>query len=208
MTDNKEKKDLAENISEAEEEESTLKENESIEDSNNKDSPKGPDEKIETRLEKAEEEAKNNYDRMLRVSAEFENYKKRATRDMSEFRKYANESLIKELLTVVDNMERAITSAENDENAGNALIAGVDLTIKEILKIFEKYNVKPIESIDRPFDPVFHQAVMQEENDDKPENTVLSELQKGYMIHDRLLRPAMVVVSKQKSKEDNDSNDN
>ncbi len=77
---------------------------------------------------------------------------------------------------------------------------GVNLTLKEILKVFEKFNVKPIESIGQSFDPTFHQAMMQEETDDYPENTVITELQKGYMIHDRLLRPSMVVVAAPKTK--------
>ena len=77
---------------------------------------------------------------------------------------------------------------------------GVNLTLKEILKVFEKFNVKAIESVGQPFDPNFHQAMMQEETDDYPENTVITEMQKGYMIHDRLLRPSMVVVAASKAK--------
>ena len=150
---------------------------------------------METRLESVEQEAKEAHDRFLRVSAEFENYKKRSAREMDEFRKFANESLIREMLTVVDNLERALNSSNNDNQANSHIAEGVDMTLKEILKVFEKFNVKPIEALGKPFDPNFHQAAMQEETNEHPENTVLNELEKGYMIHDRLLRPAMVVVS-------------
>lgn len=150
---------------------------------------------MEARLESVEQEAKEAHDRFLRVSAEFENYKKRSAREIDEFRKFANESLIREMLTVVDNLERALNSSNNDNQANSHIAEGVDMTLKEILKVFEKFNVKPIEALGKPFDPNFHQAAMREETNERPENTVLNELEKGYMIHDRLLRPAMVVVS-------------
>ena len=150
---------------------------------------------METRLESVEQEAKEAHDRFLRVSAEFENYKKRSAREMDEFRKFANESLLREMLTVVDNLERALNSSNNDNQANSHIAEGVDMTLKEILKVFEKFNVKPIEALGKPFDPNFHQAAMRKETNERPENTVLNELEKGYMIHDRLLRPAMVVVS-------------
>lgn len=155
---------------------------------------------MEAKLKTAQEESKQTYDRLLRVSAEFENHKKRSAREMEEFRKFANESLIKEMLLVVDNLERAINSSSNAEQANSGLVQGVDITLKEILKIFEKFNVKPVESLKKRFDPSFHQAVMTEETDDYTEHTVINELQKGYMMHDRLLRPAMVVVSMPKVK--------
>jgi len=159
-----------------------------------------PLKEMETRIKSLEEESKETYDRFLRVSAEFENYKKRSVREMSEFKKFANESLIKELLLVVDNMERAINSSNDEENSNNGLIEGVDMTLKELLKIFEKFGVKQVESLGEPFDPNFHQAVMQQETDEHPNNTVIEELQKGYIINERLLRPAMVVVSMAKEK--------
>lgn len=200
MTDKTDKNGITENLKGAAEQEATQDENNTHEETpEKKDTEKA--ETLEDRLEKSETDAKDNYDRFLRVSAEFDNYKKRTAREISEFRKYANESLIKELLSVVDNMERAIVSANSEENTGTGIIEGVDLTVKELLRIFDKYYVKPLTSVGEPFDPVFHQAVMQEESEEQLENTVLSELQKGYMIHDRLLRPAMVVVSKPKSKE-------
>ena len=159
---------------------------------------------MEAELKAAQEESRQTYDRLLRVSAEFENYKKRSAREMDEFRKFANESLIKEMLSVVDNLERAINSSSNANQANSGLVEGVDITLKEILKIFEKFNVKPVESLKKHFDPNFHQAVMTEETDDYPEHIVINELQKGYMMHDRLLRPAMVVVSMPKVKSNNE----
>ena len=149
----------------------------------------------EEKIEKAETEAKEAYDRFLRASAELENYKKRTQKEMAEFRKYANASLVKELLGVVDNLERAIESS-NGSNEEGQLSEGLDLTLKELLKIFKTFHACPIEALGKPFDPCYHQAMMQQETADQPENIVLNELQKGYMIHDRLLRPAMVVVSK------------
>jgi molecular chaperone GrpE len=159
-----------------------------------------PLEEIQSELETAKQEAKEAYDRFLRVSAEFENYKKRSTREMEDFRKYANQSLIKEMLAVVDNLERALNSSNGKSSIDKCMADGVNLTLKEILKVFEKFNVKPIESIGQPFDPTFHQAMMREETDEHSENTIITELQKGYMIHDRLLRPSMVVVAAPKAK--------
>jgi len=169
-----------------------------------KDAAGDPLKEVRADLETAKQEAKETYDRFLRVSAEFENYKKRSAREMDDFRKYANQSLVKEMLAVVDNLERALNSSNGNSSNDKCMADGVNLTLKEILKVFEKFNVKPIESIGQPFDPNFHQAMMQEETEDYSENTVITELQKGYLIHDRLLRPSMVVVAAPKAKtEDN-----
>ena len=186
------------NEQEVETEDIDLQQNDSIKDNYQEaiDAVKEHEEKIKA----LEKEAKESYDRFLRVSAEFENYKKRAEREMQDFRKYANEALLKEFLPIVDNLELAVHSANNDSPVNNSIIKGVDLTLKEILKIFEKFNVKTIDSLQKSFDPVYHQAVLQEETEEHPDNLVIKELQKGYMIHDRLLRPAMVVVSKAKAK--------
>ncbi|MGB5748455.1 MAG: nucleotide exchange factor GrpE [Desulfobacterales bacterium] len=157
---------------------------------------------LEAQLEAKEQEAKENYDRLLRVSAEFENYKKRTSRELEEFRKFANQSLIKELLSVVDNLELAMNSTNGHKTIDQGLLQGLDMTHTEILKVFEKFNVKPIEAKGQIFDPTFHEAVMQEETNEFDENTVINELQKGYLIHDRLLRPSMVVVARASEKKD------
>ena len=161
-----------------------------------------PIKELEAKLEAKEKEAVETYDRLLRASAEFDNYKKRSSREMEEFRKFANQSLIKEMLSVVDNLELAMNSTNDHEAIDKDLLQGLEMTHKEILKVFEKFNVKPIDAKGQPFDPTFHEAVMQEETNDSPKNTVINELQRGYMIHDRLLRPSMVVVAKPKESTD------
>ena len=162
---------------------------------------------LETKLEAKEKEAAETYDRFLRASAEFDNFKKRSSREMEEFRKFANQSLIKEMLSVVDNLELAMNSTNDHKAIDKDLLQGLEMTHKEILKVFEKFNVKPIDAKDQPFDPEFHEAVMQEETSDSPKNTVINELQRGYMIHDRLLRPSMVVVAKPKENNEGEKPD-
>ena len=158
-------------------------------------------EEIEQRLEAASREAAENYDRLLRVSAEFENYKKRSAREMQDFRRYANQDLVKDLLPILDNLELALKSASEEEKTTNGLLEGIELTRQEILRVLEKHNVKQIDALGMPFDPSFHEAVMREETDDHPENTVTNELQKGYLMHDRLIRPSMVAVAMPVKKE-------
>jgi molecular chaperone GrpE len=155
-----------------------------------------PVKELEIRCEMAEQESRQHYERLLRVSADFENFKKRSFREADDFRKYANELMLLELLTVVDNLERAIQSTSGEKKEVGCVIEGVEMTLKALLKIFEKFSVKIIEAVGKPFDPNFHQAMMQAPSDLYPENTIVSEFQKGYMLHDRLLRPSMVVVSK------------
>ncbi|MCF8045370.1 MAG: nucleotide exchange factor GrpE [Desulfarculaceae bacterium] len=153
---------------------------------------------LTARLEKEKE-------RVLRLSAELENYKKRMENELKQFKKYANESLLKQLLTVIDNLERAIASAENEHNSeSNGLLEGIKMTHDEILKLLKTFSVEPVKAEGEPFDPAYHQAVTQEETDEHPENTVVRELQKGYLMHDRLIRPSMVVVSKSSGKNDNE----
>jgi len=157
---------------------------------------------LRSKLETKTGEAEENFDRLLRVSAEFENYKKRTAREMVDFQKYANQSLLRELLPIIDNLELAIkAAAEAADSTDTCLLDGVELTRKEILKVFENFHVEPIDALGKPFDPNFHEAVMREESDEHPENMVVNELQKGYLMHDRLLRPSMVVVAMPKNKE-------
>ena len=154
---------------------------------------------LQTQLQSKEEELKQTHDRMLRISADFENYKKRSAREATDFRKYANQGLLKEMLPVVDNLELAIKSTDGKHDIDKSLLEGLQITRKEILKVFEKFHVKPVTAVGEAFDPEFHEAVMRQESDDYPENTVISEFQKGYLIHERLLRPAMVVVASPKT---------
>jgi len=154
---------------------------------------------VTIKMQELAQEAALDRDRLLRLSAEFENYKKRMSRQMDDFKKYANEVLLKDLLTIVDNLERAATplpGAAAKESVAECVREGVELTLHEIIKILNRHHVAAIDAMNQPFDPAYHEAVMQEPSDDYPENTVINVFQKGYMIHDRLLRPAMVVVSK------------
>lgn len=177
-------------------------------DLNKEDAPKSIDplNEMEEKVKSLKKEATENHDRLLRLAAEFENYKKRAAREMNDFRKFANESFVKAMLPVVDSLDLAIESSSNENHANNSMVEGVHMTLKEILKVFEQFGVKRFESIGKTFDPSLHEAVMQEETKDYPDNTVSKELQKGYMIHDRLLRPAMVVVSKKTVEPENHEN--
>ncbi|HIC90567.1 MAG TPA: nucleotide exchange factor GrpE [Syntrophaceae bacterium] len=152
-------------------------------------------EELMKRLNEKSEEAAINYDRWLRVSAELENYKKRVEREKAEFLKYAHESLIKELLPIVDNLERAIDHART-KKASKAFVEGIEMVLKSFNDCLGKFKVKPIKAIGAKFDPNLHEAVTVEEKADEEENTILSELQKGYMLNDRVIRPAMVVVSR------------
>lgn len=151
---------------------------------------------LESQLAAARAEADEYRDRLLRMAAELDNFKKRSTREMDDLRKFATENLIRQLLTVVDNLERAVESAPPKKADEQGIRDGVVLTLQEVMKILERHHVTPIEALGEAFDPVYHQAMSQEPSADQPPNTVVKEFQKGYLIHDRLLRPAMVVVSK------------
>lgn len=167
--------------------------------SGNRDAGENPVSVLEKRLEAAKEEAAQFYDRFLRTVAEFDNYRKRTSREMDTLRKYANEALLRDLLSAVDNLERAIQSSGDGDDGhpvGSSVVEGIDMTLKELLRLLEKYQVTPLDAEGKPFDPAFHQAFMTQATAEHPENTVLKVMQKGYLLHDRLLRPAMVVVSK------------
>jgi len=156
------------------------------------------EETVEDALAQKEKEAKENYDKWIRCQAEFENYKKRQERDRVEFCRYANEGIIKELLPTLDNLERAIEHSR-DGSATESLLEGVELTLNGLLDALKRQGLKRIEAVGEKFDPNFHEAVMTEENDQVEDMTVLSEVLKGYLLHDRVIRPSMVVVSREPS---------
>ena len=133
-------------------------------------------------------------DKYVRLYAEFENYKKRVNKDKEELVKYGNESLLYELLPVVDSLELALKHAADTVSDG--LVQGVDITLKELHKTLEKFGLKGIKADGEPFDPAVHHAMMQVERSDVDENTVVEELRKGYMLNDKVLRPSLVAVSK------------
>jgi len=133
-------------------------------------------------------------DKYLRLAAEFDNFKRLAQRDQRDQIRFGNEDLLKELLPVVDNLERAIAASQNG-GSGNGLIQGVDLTLKQLTGALAKFHVIPVETIGRPFDPAAHQAVVSVSSPKVPELHVVDEFQRGYRLHDRILRAAMVSVS-------------
>lgn len=149
-------------------------------------------------LEKAKESqevSKKHYDLYLRSQADIENIKKRNKKEKEEWVKYSNETLIREILPVLDNLENAI-SHSNNENSLDALREGVDLTLKGLKKILVKSGLEEVKTQGEPFDPCFHQAVSEQEDKNVETGVILQELQRGYILNKRLIRPAMVVVSK------------
>jgi molecular chaperone GrpE len=141
-----------------------------------------------------QEEARKNYDHYLRALAEVENIKKRSLREREEYLKYANVALIKKLLPVIDDLHRAIEVACNSKDL-EALSKGVEMTARSLDELLKGEGVQVIESIGKPFDPQYHQALTVEASDEHPENTVIEQLQKGYILHDRVIRPSLVKVS-------------
>ena len=150
---------------------------------------------LRQQLESKETEAKNYYERFLRQAAELENYKKRSARERDDAIRYANESLLKDLLPVVDNLERAIAHASGGGN-GKPLVEGVEMVLRGLADVLTKHGAMPILAQGQPFDPTKHEAMTQVETDDHEPNSVVEELHKGYMLRDRLLRPALVSVAK------------
>ncbi len=153
--------------------------------------------KTQEALAAKDQECKLITDKYLRLAAEFENYKRLALRDQRDHIKFGNEQLLKELLQVIDNMERAIKAGrDNDGNGGSlALVQGVDLTLKQLSSVLGKFGVQAIETVGQAFDPSAHQAVSHVPSESVPSNHVIDEFQKGYRLHDRILRAAMVSVS-------------
>ena len=150
---------------------------------------------VEERAAHAESKYKEMQDRYLRLNAEFDNYKKRMMRENSDRLKYFNMELIKELLPSVDNLERAISHAGDENSDLENMIEGLQMVYKGMQEAFGKFGVSEIESIGKEFDPNCHQAVGMIESQEVPENHVAEECLKGYYLHDRIIRPTMVRVS-------------
>lgn len=140
-------------------------------------------------------EAKNNYDRFLRQVAESENLKKRITREKEEGIRFANDSLVRDLLPIIDNLERAVSHAQGGDN-GKPLVEGVEMVLKGLADVLAKHGVVQISALGQPFDPSRHEAMAQVETEKHAPNTVVEEFHKGFMLKDRLLRPALVSVAK------------
>jgi molecular chaperone GrpE len=152
-------------------------------------------EDIKSLLEQTEKEKQDLYDRLLRSTADFDNFRKRVSREKDELIRYGNEKLARELLPVVDNFERALQQAENSPD-NKALREGIEMILKQFITVLDKFGVKYFTSVGQPFDPNKHEAMVHQESSEHEENAVMSEFQKGYYLHDKLLRPAMVVVAK------------
>jgi molecular chaperone GrpE len=152
---------------------------------------------IET-IREIQKESEKNYDLYLRSQAELENIKKRFKKEKEGLIKFANDSLIKQLLPVVDNLEKALAHSEGNVSV-DAVREGVELTIKELMSTLKNAGVEAVMAVGQPFDPNFHEAMFEKEDDSVEPGTVLEELQRGYLLNQRLLRPAMVSISKLKS---------
>lgn len=169
-----------------------------------KTAPGGPDkspessgdlEELRQTLAAKTNEAEENYTRLLRLAADMENLKKRQERERAELLQFANENLVKELLPVVDNLERALDHGRQLK-APKALLEGIEMVHHGFLKALDRFGVTAHDSLGQQFDPAFHNAMMQEEAPEVQDGSVIKELQKGYLMHQRLLRPAMVVVAR------------
>jgi molecular chaperone GrpE len=162
--------------------------------------------KLREQLEAKEKETKEYHDRYLRQVAELENFKKRINREKDESIRFANEALVKDLLPVVDNLERAAAHAKGGGN-GRPLVEGVEMVLRGLFDVLAKHGVVQISAIGQPFDPERHEAMAQVESATYQPNTVVEEYHKGYLLRDRLLRPSLVSVAKapesQEKKNDN-----
>jgi len=151
-------------------------------------------EQLEAQLNAAEKKANENWEQVLRLQAEIENIHRRQERDLAQAHKFATESVFRSLLDVADNLERALEQKMTAEN--EVLRTGVELTLKQLQNVFTKNSIKAINPLHEVFDPTLHEAMSMQESAEQAPGTVLTVLQKGYQLHERLLRPAMVVVAK------------
>ena len=151
--------------------------------------------------ETIEEKLKNTQEKLLRTMAEMENQRRRFEKEKKEAFEFGGFNFAAESLLIIDNIDRAITSFKNDESFKNnkdldKIINGIEIVKKDLVSIFKKNGIEPIECINKKFDPNFHQAMLEVENNTKEPGTVIQEIQKGYMMKDRLLRPSLVGVAK------------
>jgi molecular chaperone GrpE len=150
----------------------------------------------EEALAASQAEVQKNWDLYLRARADLENYRKRAQREKEDLSRFANENLLREILPVADNLERALEHARQGDSDSGSLLQGVEMTLGQLQRVIEKFGAIPVRSVGEPFDPARHEALGQVESAEHPPNTVVQELQRGYLLNDRLLRPAMVMVAK------------
>ncbi|MBW2512892.1 MAG: nucleotide exchange factor GrpE [Deltaproteobacteria bacterium] len=155
-----------------------------------------PLQKLRQEIVVAKEEAGKNWDLYLRERADLENARKRHQRDREEAIRFANDRLLREMIPVLDNLERAVGHAEQGDDDSQGLLEGVNMTINQFRKVLEDFGVKPINALGEDFDPNLHQAMGHVETTDQAPNTITSEFQKGYLLNDRLLRPSLVMVAR------------
>ncbi|MCM8770274.1 MAG: nucleotide exchange factor GrpE [Candidatus Omnitrophica bacterium] len=148
------------------------------------------------KLKEEADKAKEYWERILRLQADFENTRKRLEREKQDFIKFANEAIILEFLNILDDLERTVNLAETKHQDLSAFLKGVEMILAHLYEMLKEHGVRPIEAKGKIFDPHLHEALMQVENKDLPENTVIEELQKGYLLNDRVIRTAKVKVSK------------
>ena len=154
------------------------------------------DESIEQQLDRAQITIKEYWEQILRLKAEIENNRKRSVRDVENAHKYAIRNFSESLLPIVDSMEMAQKAAEAENASLESIIEGTELTMSMFIQVLEKHGIQELDPIGEPFDPEQHQAISMVEDESVESNTVINVMQKGFMLNDRLVRPAMVVVSK------------
>ncbi len=179
--------------SEEKEQEKSLSENEDVK----------PKDKVKDLEESSEEKLKSVEEKLLRTLAEMENQRRRFEKERQEAFEFGGFNFAKESLAILDNLDRAVTSFKNDEKLKNnkdldRIIDGIEVVKKDLVSIFKKNGIEPIDSINKKFDPNFHQAMFEVEDNTKETSTIVQEIQKGYMMKDRLLRPSLVGVTKKK----------
>jgi len=151
------------------------------------------------KLKEEADKAREYWDKILRLQADFDNTRKRLEREKNDFVKFANEGIISELLNILDDLERTVELAQSKHQDLSAFLKGVEMILAHLYDMLKEYGVKPIEAQGKIFDPHYHEALMQIENKDVPEHTIIEELQKGYLLNDRVIRTAKVKVSKHSS---------
>ncbi|MBM4309608.1 MAG: nucleotide exchange factor GrpE [Deltaproteobacteria bacterium] len=150
---------------------------------------------VQDRVQALEQEKNDLSDRLLRAMAEFDNYRKRVTREKEGLVKYGTERIALEILPVVDSFERALEQSRQATEI-EPVVTGLEMILKQLLSALEKFDIKPLHAVGEPFDPAFHEAMAQQDHPDHADNTVIEQVQKGYMLGDKLLRPARVLVSR------------
>ena len=160
-------------------------------------SPKTPEEEIA----KLTQEKQGQHERLLRAQADFDNYRKRVQKEQANLLRYGSESALREILPVIDNMELAVDSARTHDNSNSQLREGIELVLSQFKSALERLGVKPIETLEHQFDPNKHEALMRVDAPEAQDGTVISEIRKGYYLHDKVIRPAQVTVGAYKQEQ-------